>query len=168
VFLVSFFFVILGMCVAIVSYYTGIGLSIELKAFSTLGIVSLLFLAGLEGSLRFFVKGLKAGGLIALGGVFGALASGFILMFLLNLGFVESFAIGVILSATSVSVTVSTLEEMDKLDTREAMLIVEAAVVDDVIVLVLLNFLNIFSMEMNLIWIVLTPLIAFMIWYGTA
>ncbi|OYT55485.1 MAG: hypothetical protein B6U76_05900 [Desulfurococcales archaeon ex4484_217_2] len=75
---------------------------------------------------------------------------------------------GVILSATSVSVTVSTLEELGKIDSREAMLIVEAAVVDDVIGLVLLSFVGAFGENVSPLTIVSIPFIAFLVWYGTA
>ncbi len=162
------FFVLLGILIAFVKFFTGYVFSTVLEVFSTIGIVSLLFLAGLEGSLRYFIRGLKVAGLIAVGGVAGAMCCGFLAMILFNVDWLTAFAFGVILSATSVSVTVSALEEMGKLDSREAMLIVEAAVVDDVIGLVLLSFLSAFQQHVNYLWLLSIPFIAFLVWYGTA
>ena len=162
------FFVVLGVFLALLKYFLGYSLSGVLEAFATLGIVSLLFIAGLEGSLRYFVRGLKDAGIIALGGVLGALCCGLITIFILNLNLVEAVAIGIILSATSVSITVDTLTELNRMNTREAMLIVEAAVVDDVIGLVLLSFLGGFRDNIDPFSLAIIPLSAFIIWYLTA
>ncbi len=162
------FFVMLGVLLAFARYFFGYNISGVLEAFATLGIVSLLFLAGLEGSLRYFIRGLKDAGIIALGGVLGAIGCGLLTVFIFNLNIIEALAIGIILSATSVSITVDALSEMNKLNTREAMLIVEAAVVDDVIGLVLLSFLSTYENGINLLSMTVIPISAFIIWYFTA
>ncbi len=162
------FFVILGVCMAYMKFLFNYTVSSVLEAFATFGIVSLLFLAGLEGSLRYFIRGLKTAGIIAVGGVVGALLCGFLAMAILKLGLNEAIAIGIVFSATSVSVTITTFEELGMLNTREAMLIVEAAVVDDVIGLVLLSFLGAFKEEVEYMTLLSIPVIAFLVWYGTA
>lgn len=162
------FFVLLGIMLSFIRFSTGYSISSVLEAFAILGIVSLLFLAGLEGSLKYFVRGLRDAGIIALGGILGALGCGLLTYYVLGLDFPEALAIGIILSATSVSVTVDALSEMNKIHTREAMLIVEAAVVDDVIGLILLSFLSSYEENIGLSNIVIVPLLAFIIWCLTA
>ncbi len=112
-----------------------------IHALALLGIITLLFNAGLESSTREFFRGLKSSGIIAVGGVVGSILAGLVTIPLLHASFTEAIAIGVILSATSVSLTVKTLEELGALNTREANAIVGAAVVDDVLGLALLSTL---------------------------
>jgi Kef-type K+ transport system membrane component KefB len=162
------FFVLLGVTLAFIRYYTGYALSDVLEAFATLGIVALLFLAGLEGSLKYFMRGLKDAGIIALGGVLAAVGFGLSTIILLGLDFGKALAIGIILSATSVSVTVDTLSEMNKLNTKEAMLIIEAAVVDDVLGLILLSFLGAYKNGLDIFSLTVVPVSAFIVWYLTA
>jgi len=133
--------------------------------FATLGVITLLFHAGLEGSLREFFKGLRAAGVIAVGGVVGAILAGLGAAPILGLSLEGAFALGVILSATSVGLTVSTLEEIGKLGTREANAIVGAAVVDDVLGLALLSTLT--GLALGKIDILLIPsisILAFVFW----
>lgn len=112
-----------------------------IHALALLGIITLLFDAGLESSTREFFRGLKSSGIIAVGGVVGAILAGLATIPLLHASFAEAIAIGVIFSATSVSLTVKTLEELGSLNSREANAIVGAAVVDDVLGLALLSTL---------------------------
>lgn len=113
-----------------------------IHALALLGIITLLFNAGLESSTREFFRGLKSSGIIAVGGVVGSVIAGLATIPLLQVSFREAIAIGIILSATSVSLTVKTLEELNAFNTREANAIVGAAVVDDVLGLALLSTLQ--------------------------
>lgn len=117
----------------------GFTLSETMYAFAILGIVTMLFHAGLSSSTREFFRGLRIAGSIAIGGVVGALAAGFATIPLLNVDWLTAFSIGVILSATSVSLTVQTLEELGRVASIEATAIIGAAVVDDVLGLALLS-----------------------------
>ena len=117
----------------------GFTLSETMYAFAILGIVTMLFHAGLSSSTREFFRGLRIAGSIAIGGVVGALAAGFVTIPLLNVDWLTAFSIGVILSATSVSLTVQTLEELGRVASIEATAIIGAAVVDDVLGLALLS-----------------------------
>lgn len=116
---------------------TPVPVPIELYAFAQLAAVILLFMAGLETDLRQFLRfGLKAA-LVAIGGVLlpfflGAAAT-------VALGQAHSLLdptalfIGAILTATSVGITARVLTDLNKLDTPEGVTIVGAAVIDDVL-----------------------------------
>ncbi|OZB96861.1 cation:proton antiporter [Paenibacillus sp. XY044] len=102
------------------------------------GVLLLMFIAGLETDLDQFRKNWKSAISVAVGGIilpfFGgyAVAEAF--------GFAQNYALfmGVVFSATSVSISVQVLKEMDRLSSREGTTILGAAVVDDVLVVILL------------------------------
>ncbi len=121
--------------------FTNYRLSWTTRSLGLLGIITYLFYVGLEGSLKGFVKSFKQAGIVAAGGVAVSLASGFGIMALFHLPLIEGYAVGVALSATSVTVTVKTLEELGRIHGREAQVILGAAVVDDVLGLALLSTL---------------------------
>jgi len=112
---------------------------IELLA--NLGVITLMFLAGLETNLDDFKTAGKSAFLIAVGGVILPLALGTFSAFLFSSSFIECLFIGVILTATSVSITVQTLMELGKFNTRASTNIVGAAVIDDVLGLILISIL---------------------------
>jgi len=103
-----------------------------------------MFSAGTEVDIRELKKTGKASVIVALMGVVVPLIGGFIVSSLFNLSFkplIENIFIGVILTATSVSITVETLQEMGKLKTRAGTIILGAAIMDDVLGLVILTFI---------------------------
>ncbi len=131
-------YIVVGMIASALGYE----MSHVTKAFAIVGVTTMLFYAGLESSTREFLRGLRNAGLVAIGGVVGSILCGFLAGLVLELSHMESLAIGITLLATSVSLTVKTLEELNKLGTREAQAIIGAAVVDDVIGLALLSILT--------------------------
>ncbi len=112
-----------------------------------IGVVLLMFSAGLETNLKDLAKtGLKAF-LIACAGVFVPLVGGTLLYFGFygvapwgSPEFYKAVFIGVILTATSVSITVQTLKELGKLSTELGTTIMSAAIIDDVIGIIVLTF----------------------------
>jgi len=112
-------------------------ISSELYFVGQIGAVLLLFLVGLETDAKLFMKyGLKSLG-IALGGVvlpffLGAWGT---VMFGFADGIFDTSAMfmGAIMVATSVGITARVLSEMYKLDTQEGVTILAAAVIDDVL-----------------------------------
>ena len=72
-------------------------------------------------------------------GVSGTLLAGTIVALAFNFSLTSAFFIGLILSATSVSISAQTLMELKLLQTREGVTILAAAVADDIIVLLLLS-----------------------------
>lgn len=111
------------------------------------GVVLLMFSAGLETDLKELVKTGPVAFLIACAGVFVPLVGGT----LLYMGFYgaapwgsEKFYtavfMGVIMTATSVSITVQSLKELGKLKGRVGTTILSAAIIDDVIGILVLTF----------------------------
>ncbi|WP_338472762.1 monovalent cation:proton antiporter-2 (CPA2) family protein [Niallia sp. XMNu-256] len=106
--------------------------------FSEIGVLLLMFLAGLETDLEQLKKNWKSAFAVAVLGIILPLIGGFGIGELFGLGTTYSLFIGVLLSATSVSITVQVLKDMKKLNSPEGSTILGAAVVDDVLVVVLL------------------------------
>lgn len=109
--------------------------------FAETGVLLLMFMAGLETDLDQLKKNWKSAFAVAVGGIILPLAGGFGAGELFGFSSAHSLFLGVLLSATSVSITVQVLKEMNRLDSREATTILGAAVVDDVLVVVLLAVL---------------------------
>ena len=161
---------VLGYIIAglILSFY-GLKFSDVSHAIATLGIVSLLFHAGLETSTREFFKGLKESGIIALGGVIASMFFGLLTTIVLNYNLAEAFAIGVVFSATSVSLTIKTLDELGVLESPEATAIAGAAVVDDVLGLALISTLHSFLQGSGfVISVIEVSMLAFALWLAVS
>ncbi len=112
-----------------------------------IGVILLMFSAGLETNLKDLMKTGPKALAIACAGVFVPLVGGT----LLYMGFYgaapwgsEKFLtavfIGVIMTATSVSITVQSLKEMGKLQGEIGTTILSAAIIDDVIGIIVLTF----------------------------
>ncbi|MCH5343263.1 MAG: cation:proton antiporter [Acetatifactor sp.] len=118
-----------------------------LAQMAEIGVILLMFSAGLETNLRDLMRtGVKAL-FIACAGVFVPLAGG-TLLYMAFYGtapfgsekFYQAVFIGVIMTATSVSITVQSLKEMGKLKGDVGTTILSAAIIDDVIGIVVLTF----------------------------
>ncbi|MEA1993199.1 MAG: cation:proton antiporter [Euryarchaeota archaeon] len=107
-----------------------------------IGIIILLFLAGLDTDISDLRKSGKPSSLAAIGGVILPMGLGFGAATLLGFSQTESVFIGAILTATSVGITVRTLIDMKKLNTPLGMTILGAAVIDDVIGILILTVLG--------------------------
>lgn len=119
---------------------------------SKIGVIVLMFSAGLETDL----KGLKKCGfaalIIALLGVIIPCIGGYGLAYIYNGRIIPSDAtanilfqnifIGVILTATSVSITVETLKELGKLNTDAGTAIMGAAIIDDILGIIALTVIT--------------------------
>ena len=112
-----------------------------------IGVIMLMFEAGLTTDM----KKLKATGLkataIACAGVFVPIVLGAVLfMSFYGFGpigseqFIKGLFIGTIMAATSVSITVAALKELGKLSSTVGTTVVSAAIIDDVIVIIVLTF----------------------------
>jgi len=119
----------------IVSYSEGVHL------ISEMGVVLLLFLAGLETDVEEFKKVGVPSFLIALGGVAVPFVMGYFLSEWFGYERTEALFLGGVLTATSVGLTVSILMEMKKLRTKEGTAILASAVVDDILGIILLTTL---------------------------
>ncbi|MGG1616196.1 cation:proton antiporter [Paenibacillus sp. NRS-1782] len=108
---------------------------------SEIGVLLLMFIAGLETDLDQLRRNWKPAVAVAVGGIILPLLCGFAVGEAFGFSVHEGWFLGVILSATSVSITVQVLKDMNKLNTREGSTILGAAVLDDVLVVVLLAVL---------------------------
>lgn len=113
----------------------------NIKLLSNLGVILLMFLAGLETNVEQFKKAGKTSFVIALLGILVPLIMGSLSAFLFYKNIMENIFLGVILTATSVSITVETLTELGKLNSRVGINILGAAVIDDILGLVLISVL---------------------------
>jgi len=112
----------------------------QITLLSQLGVVMLMFLAGLETNLNELKKAGLTSLLIAIGGIVLPLIFGTLSAYMFYSNFYENLFIGVILTATSVSISVEVLNELGKLNTRAGINILGAAVIDDVIGLLVVSF----------------------------
>lgn len=112
-----------------------------LKLFSQVGVIILLFLAGLETDVDEMKRIGKNSFIIAMGGIIFPFLLGFgVTIFMASkVGIGGAIIMGLILTATSVSVSVMTLMDIGKLKSVEGNTIVSAAIIDDVIGIVLLS-----------------------------
>jgi len=118
-----------------------ITLSHSLESFAEIGVIILMFIAGLESDLQLLKRYLKPSVLVALMGVLIPVIGTYLVGMFYNLGTTESLFISVIFAATSVSISVEVLKEMNALNSREGTTILGAAVVDDVLAVVILSVL---------------------------
>ncbi|GKX28029.1 sodium:proton antiporter [Vallitalea longa] len=115
---------------------------------SQIGVIFLMFLAGLETDLKELKSSGKGASIIAMGGVLLPLGLGTLVPLLFFKNFLPDgdahhqlmFAlyIGTILTATSVSISVSVLRDMKQLGSKQGISILGAAIIDDVLGIVLL------------------------------
>ena len=120
-----------------------------IKNISEIGVIVLMFSAGLETDIKELKKCGLASFVIALIGVIVPLASGFGLAHFFNTEsglptslFLQNIFIGVILTATSVSITVETLKELGKLSSNAGNAIIGAALIDDILGIIALTLVT--------------------------
>ena len=106
--------------------------------FAEIGVLLLMFIAGLETDLEQLKANWKSAVAVAFGGIVLPLIGGYGVAIALGLSQTEALFMGLLLCATSVSISVQALKEMDKLSSREGTTILGAAVVDDIVVVILL------------------------------
>ena len=137
--------------------------------FAEIGILFLLFISGLEIGVSKLKKMGKTSMFVAIGGVFLPFILGFSVCIIINdftqVSFTlqDSIIIGLILTATSVGVTVRALMDMNALDSDVGATILGAAVIDDVIAIILLAFVMSVGSVFDTIWVVLRIAIFFLI-----
>lgn len=144
---------------------------------SEIGVIVLMFCAGLETDVDELKKSGKASFVIALLGVIVPLLGGFAVAAYFNRpGMLEPAAdvsvilqnvfIGVILTATSVSISVETLKEMGKLNTKAGNAILGAAIIDDILGIVALTIITSLADSSVNVALVFIKIIGFFIFVG--
>lgn len=115
-------------------------LHVAVKDMAEIGVILLMFLAGLETDLDRMKKVGFAALTGGIGGVLFPFAGGWWLASAFGYPLWESVFIGTVLTATSVSISVQTLVELRRLHGKEGTTILGAAVIDDIIGVLLLSF----------------------------
>ncbi|UOE77248.1 cation:proton antiporter [Parageobacillus thermoglucosidasius] len=112
-----------------------------LKEISQIGVILLMFIAGLETDIDQFKRTGKAATYVGVLGIVVPLALGYAAGVAIGLSMEKAVFLGLLLSATSVSISVQALKEMDQLKSKEGSAILGAAVIDDILVIIALAFL---------------------------
>lgn len=124
---------------------TGIPVSNELYALAQIGSIVLLFAIGLETNLRQFIRYAGPATAVALGGVILPFGLGVGATVLLGYAgpdgifSLKALFMGVIMTATSVGITARVLADLNSLENPEGVTIIAAAVVDDVLGILILT-----------------------------
>lgn len=135
-----------------------------------IGVIFLMFLAGLDTDFDDLKATGKSALIIAFVGVLIPLGSGFLTYFLFFHGerpdtmiFLESAFVGIVLTATSVSITVETLREMGKLKGKMGTSILGAAIIDDILGIIALTVITSFTVPGVEIMLVLLKIFLFFV-----
>lgn len=135
-----------------------------------IGVIFLMFLAGLDTDFDDLKATGKSSVIIAFVGVLIPLGSGFLTYYLFFHGqrpdtmiFLESAFVGIVLMATSVSITVETLREMGKLKGKMGTSILGAAIIDDILGIIALTVITSFTVPGVDIMVVLLKILLFFV-----
>ncbi|MEY8444176.1 cation:proton antiporter [Lactococcus ileimucosae] len=110
-----------------------------IEVLSEIGVILLMFLAGLESDLSVLKKNFKPALLVALAGVLVPLLVFWGVTAMMGYAFSTAIFYGIVFAATSVSITVEVLQEYGKLSTKAGSIILGAAVVDDILAVLALS-----------------------------
>lgn len=109
--------------------------------FADIGVIVLMFLGGLESNLQLLMKYLRPAIVVATSGVIFPVTVMGLVTWWWGFNPLEALFVGVIFSATSVSISVAVLKEYRALSTREGATILGAAVADDIMGVILLSLM---------------------------
>ena len=114
--------------------------NLTLEILAEIGVIILLFEVGLESTVRDMMKVGLVSFMVAIFGVIAPffLGWGVAVLFLPHESVYVHIFIGATLTATSVGITARVLKDMNKINTREAKIILGAAVIDDIMGLIIL------------------------------
>ena len=126
-------------CFTTVSALPAVPLAAVFKVMAAIGVVVLMFVAGLETDIAIMRRALAPAFWAASGGVIFPMAGGCLLSHYLGFNWQDAIFIGTILTATSVTITAQTLINLDQLRSKPGSTILGAAVIDDVLGLIVLS-----------------------------
>jgi Kef-type K+ transport system membrane component KefB len=109
------------------------------KHLAEIGVVLLMFVAGMEIDLAELARTGRIATLAGVGGVLVPVILGAITALLFAFPGLNALFVGIVLSATSVSISAQTLIELGVLRSREGITLLGAAVIDDVLVILVLS-----------------------------
>ncbi|PEP72785.1 sodium:proton antiporter [Bacillus wiedmannii] len=111
-----------------------------LTQLSNVGVILLMFMAGLETDLEELNANRNSSLAVALGGIILPFVGGYVSGLVMGMEQGNAVFLGLLLCATSVSISVQTLRDLGKMKTRESTTMLGAAVFDDILVVILLAF----------------------------
>ncbi|HEX7209190.1 MAG TPA: cation:proton antiporter [Nitrososphaeraceae archaeon] len=109
------------------------------KHIGEIAAIVILFIAGLEITPREFLKGGAASFTVGSLGVIVPFFVGFYVFLAYGLEAIESMLVATALTATSIAITIQVLTELGKMQTKEARLILGAAIIDDILAIAVLS-----------------------------
>jgi Kef-type K+ transport system membrane component KefB len=110
-----------------------------LRHLSNLGVLFLMFIAGMEVDLEAMMRAGRPAVLAGIMGVMAPVALGMAVVLSFGFDLQRGLFMGLVLAATSVSISAQTLMELRVLRTRVGLALLGAAVVDDVLVILFLS-----------------------------
>ncbi|WP_105614982.1 cation:proton antiporter [Vallitalea okinawensis] len=140
--------------------------SVFINNLAEIGVILLMFLAGLETDYNELKESFEKSSLIAIGGIIFPFALGVLGIYIMkdNVQISEAVFLGVILTATSMGITVQSLNEMRKLKTKQGVSILGAAIIDDIVGIIILTIvLGIFGQGHTSITVLLLKILSFFI-----
>jgi Kef-type K+ transport system membrane component KefB len=135
------------------------------NVFANIGVIILMFIAGMETDVRQMRRVGGAALLSASLGVVVPFLAGTAFAYALGYSIAVSLFLGTLLTATSVSISAQTLKELGKLHTKEGTTILGAAVIDDVLGLIVLSVILAFTLGENPVWSIVKMMIYFPVAY---
>ena len=110
-----------------------------IKYIGELAAIIILFIAGLEITPREFLRGGIASFTVGALGVIVPFSVGFIVLSIYGFDSFETLLIATALTATSIAISIQVLTELGKMQSKEARLILGAAIVDDILAIAILS-----------------------------
>lgn len=114
----------------------------NVNLFAEIGVILLMFLAGLESNLKLLRKHLVPSITVAIFGVILPVALTLMTSLIFGINFKESIFISVVFAATSVSISVEVLKSLNYLSSASGTVILGAAVVDDILAISILSVMS--------------------------
>lgn len=110
-----------------------------IRSIGELSAIVILFIAGLEITPREFLRGGSASFTVGSIGVIVPFFVGYFVFNMFGLQALESMLIATALTATSIAISIQVLTELGKMQSKEARLILGAAIVDDILAIAVLS-----------------------------
>ena len=134
-----------------------------LSMLAELGVIVLMFTAGLESDIKELKSVGKSAFVVATMGVIIPLIGGTVVAYIFNDGSLQNVFVGAVLTATSVSITVETLRELGKMSERSANVILGAAIIDDILGILVLTVITSMADSSVKVGLVLLKIVGFLI-----
>ncbi len=115
--------------------------TLYVRSLAQIGAIVILFIAGLSISFAQFRASGVASFTVAGFGVITPLLLGFLVLQLGGFSTASALIVGAALTATSIAITVRTLEGIGKINTGESHVVINAAVIDDVLALAVVSII---------------------------